>query len=164
MDLREQVVKLFAVSFIALVLQYGLVGIVSLYASEPWPAVVLPAFKTVYHTDDVIEVEQARIHIGFENVRDTMVTSYQFLDPVPRSHHGAFLSKQCRPRDLSETASTEVCARPQGQTWFLDKAQQMFPEEKVSSIRVDWERLQLRRDERTVVDTTRTLMGSLRVY
>lgn len=164
MERRDRVVKLFAVSFIFLVLQYGLVGIVSLYASEPWPAVVLPAFKKVYYTDQTIKVEQARIHVGFEGTPDTSVYSYEFLAPLPRSHHGAFLSQQCRPKALSGSKTTEVCATYQGRTWFVTRARHMFPDDSVSSIRVNWERLQLQRQDRTQVDTTRTLIGGLEVY
>ena len=61
--MKENTVKNILIFFlIFLPLQYAIVGVVGLMKSEPWPAFVLPAFKSVYSTDGRIVVDQLRLY------------------------------------------------------------------------------------------------------
>lgn len=135
---RSTVRRLFVVVFVALAVQYGLVGLVGVYASEPWPAVVLPGFKSVYATGERFRVEKPSIDVVFANEGREAVPSSRFLDPLPRSHHPSFLSAQCRPVSLSGTKETEACRRPGGQQWFVDRARALYPDRSVRTVEVVW--------------------------
>ena len=130
---RATVRSLFIGVFVLLVVQYGLVGIVGVYASEPWPAVVLPAFKSVYETSDTLRVEQTTIDVGFKNGGRTTVSPSRFLSILPRSHHASFLQEQCR---TTSDSSVPPCATNTGRRWFFKRAQTLFPGQTVTSIKV----------------------------
>lgn len=135
---RSTVRRLFVVVFVALVVQYGLVGLVGVYASEPWPAIVLPGFKSVYATGDRFHVETPSIDVVFATEGRDRVSPSRFLDPLPRSHHPSFLSAQCRPVSLSGTMETEACRKPGGQQWFVDRARALYPDRSVRAVEVVW--------------------------
>jgi hypothetical protein len=139
---RSSVRRLFRIALIVLVGQYVLVGIVSIYASEPWPAIVLPAFKDAYATDQSFTVEKARIEVAFEDSVSSTVPASQLLGPLPRSHHPSFLSAQCRPASLSGSTQTESCRTSGGRKWFVNRAHTLFPNRSVTRVNVVWERLQ----------------------
>lgn len=138
---RSSVRRLFRIAFVVLIVQYALVGIVGVYASEPWPAIVLPAFKSTYAADGSFSVEKARFEVVFEGELSSTVPSVQFLAPLPRSHHPSFLDEQCRPQSLSGRERTESCRPPEGKQWFIDRARSLYPSQSVESVNVVWERL-----------------------
>jgi hypothetical protein len=138
---RAQVRQLFGAAALFLVLQYGLVGVIGLIASEPWPAVVLPGFKSVYATTDAVTVEKAAIEVVFRGGNRTAVETPRFLAPMPRSHQASFLQKQCRPASLSGTRATERCRSESGRQWFLQRASHLFPNRSVRHVNVQWQRL-----------------------
>lgn len=139
---RSSVRQLFLIAFVVLIVQYGLVGLIGVYASEPWPAVVLPAFKSVYATDNAFTVEKARIEVTFADETAVTIPTPQFLRPLPRSHHPSFLSTQCRPSSLSGTTDTESCLTSDGSQWFTHRAHTQFPDRSIKSVDVIWQRLQ----------------------
>jgi hypothetical protein len=149
MPSRSAVRRLFAVAAAVLVIQYGIVGIVGVYASEPWPAVVLPAFKQVYATSGGFRVEQAAIDVVFDAQEPghasspdrRSVPNAEFLGMMPRSHHSSFLSEQCQPASLSGTDATETCRRPQARRWIVERASALFPHRSVARVDVVWSRL-----------------------
>jgi len=138
---RAQVRQLFGAAALFLVLQYGLVGVIGLIASEPWPAVVLPGFKSVYATTGAITVEKPAIEVVFRDGNRTTVETPRFLAPMPRSHQTTFLQKQCRPASLSGTPATERCRSESGRQWFLQRASHLFPNRPIRHVTVLWERL-----------------------
>jgi hypothetical protein len=123
--------------------QYGLVGLVGTYASEPWPAVVLPGFKSVYETEGEIAVEQAAFQVVFVDGGRAAIAPAQMLAPLPRSHHPSFLRAQCRPASLSGTGRTERCRHPDARRWFLARAGTLFPSRAIREVHVTWERLEI---------------------
>lgn len=138
---RSSVRRLFVAAFVFLVVQYGLVGVIGLYASEPWPAVVLPAFKSVYSTSGTFEVTQTTIDVLHVDGTRSSYAPSTFLAAMPRSHHSAFLREQCRPASLSGTDATERCRTPDGTRWFVDRASALAPTPRVRGVDVVWSRL-----------------------
>jgi hypothetical protein len=155
---RTQVRQLFGAAALFLVLQYGLVGVVGLIASEPWPAIVLPGFKSVYATTDAVTVDKPAIEVVFRDGNRTTVETPRFLAPMPRSHQTSFLQKQCRPASLSGTPATERCRSESGRRWFLQRASHVFPNRSVRHVDVQWQRL---RFDPETGRTTRTPLGTI---
>lgn len=133
---RSTVRSLFVTTLVVLVLQYGLVGIVGVYASEPWPAVVLPAFKSVYSTEGTFDVTQTTLEVRFANAPSSSISTTNFLSLLPRSHHSAFLQTQCPPNPVSA-----ACQTPAGRNWFVNRARTLFPNRTVRSVDLVWSRL-----------------------
>jgi len=155
---RAQVRQLFGAVALFLILQYGLVGVIGLIASEPWPAVVLPGFKSVYATTEAITVETPAIEVVFRDGSRTTVETPRFLAPMPRSHQTTFLQKQCRPASLSGTPATERCRSEFGRQWFLQRAFHLFPNRPIRHVTVQWQ--DLRFDPETG-STTRTPLDTI---
>lgn len=155
---RAQVRQLFAVAALFLLVQYGLVGVIGLIASEPWPAIVLPGFKNVYATNEAITVERPAIEVVFRDGNRTTVETPRFLAPMPRSHQTSFLQKQCRPASLSGTPATERCRSESGRQWFLQRASHLFPSRPIRHVVVQWQRLRFDPETR---GTTRTPLDTI---
>jgi hypothetical protein len=135
---------LFAAVGVGLVLQYAAVGLAGLhYGTEPWPAVVLPGFKTVYDDGTSILVERPTVHVVFDDGAREPVELSRLLAPLPRSHHASFLRAQCRPAALSGTDDTERCRSGAGRRWVLERAAAVAPTRSVRAVVVTWEHLRL---------------------
>lgn len=124
-----------------LVVQYGLVGLIGVVASEPWPAVVLPAFKAVYSASDAVEVVQPSVEVVRGDGSRTRLDVATFLAMLPRSHHDAFFRTVCRPASISGTDATERCQTPDGARWFVQRAATLAHETDVQAVDVVWSRL-----------------------
>ena len=156
---RSTIRRVFVGAFLVLVIQYGLVGLVGVHSSEPWPTVVLPGFKTVYGTEDTIHIDRPQLDVAFEDGGRASASTAQFLSPIPRSHHPSFLEAQCRPSSISATDRTEQCRAPEGQRWFLHQADQLFAPRSVAAVDIVWSHLRFVPDRQTVhhtpIDTLR---------
>lgn len=150
---RSGIRRLFVGALVVLVVQYGLVGIVGAVASEPWPAIVLPGFKTVYTTSGAVEVPQTTVDVLYADGTRRSMPPATFLSLLPRSHHSAFLRAQCRPASLSGTAKTERCLSPDGARWFIRRAATLAPEQTIRGVDVVWSRLRYAPNERTATTT-----------
>ncbi|MFO8099806.1 MAG: hypothetical protein R6T83_09340 [Salinibacter sp.] len=135
---RSAVRYVFVGVAVLLILQYGLVGLVSLSHSEPWPSLILPGFRSAYAADDTIRIERPQIEVEFADGTRTSVSPSRLLSPLPRSHHPSFLNAQCRPSSQSGSPKTERCVDPAGSEWFLRRADQVFPSQSVTAIDVIW--------------------------
>ncbi|PEN12316.1 hypothetical protein CRI94_14945 [Longibacter salinarum] len=138
---KATVQRLFVFIFAGLIAQYALVGVMGTVASEPWPAVVLPGFKSVYDNGDEIVFDKASIQIRFTDGGSAIVRTPMFLHEMPGSHHAVFLSRQCRPASLSGTRATERCMRDEKRQWFVSRAHTFFPDRSVKSVDIVWSRL-----------------------
>lgn len=140
---RNRVRRLFVLVLLGLVVQYALVGLIGWMDREPWPALVLPGFKTVYATNDTLEVVSPSL-VAYSTAETAHPLSIpQFLDPLPRSHHAALFREQCRPAFLSGTPATERCLAPEAQRWFVDRADTLLPEATIQRVDVVWLRLRI---------------------
>jgi len=156
-----QRIRVFAL--LVLCVQYAVVGIVGWHASEPWPAVVLPGFKSVYEEEGVVTIQAPRFVAHFPDGDTATVQTSAVLAPLPRSHHASFLRAQCRPSSLSGTTRTEVCQHPEGASWLVDRVQAHVPDRLVAGVEIVWERVEMRRGAGRGVTTHRTPLDTLTV-
>ena len=150
---RSTIRRVFVGAFLVLVIQYGLVGLIGVRSSEPWPSLLLPGFKTVYATEDTIHLERPQVSVKFADGSRASVSTARLLSPLPRSHHPSFLEAQCRPSSISGTKQTERCRAPDGRRWFIDRAEQVFAPRSVVSVDVMWSRLHFVPDSQTTRST-----------
>ena len=139
----RKVRALFVAAGLGLILQYALVGLIGITGAEPWPAVVLPGFKTVYDDGDTVLLERPVIYVVFANKERVAVEPSRLLSPLPRSHHPSFLQAQCRPATLSGTRISQQCQTPEGRQWIFNQAMAAFPDRPIRGITVRWERFRL---------------------
>ena len=152
-----------AFALLVLCVQYAIVGIVGWHASEPWPAVVLPGFKSVYEEEGVVTVQVPRFVAHLSDGDTTSVPTSAVLALLPRSHHTSFLRAQCHPASLSGATRTEVCQHPDGATWLADRVQAHVLDRPVARIDIVWERIEIRRGDRRGISTHRTPLDTLTV-
>lgn len=153
--------RLFVAVFLGLIVQYGLVGIVGAIASEPWPAVVLPGFKSVYDNGEEFVFDEPEIQVVFADQSASPVRAPTFLREMPGSHHAVFLSQQCRPESMSGTEDTERCLWSGNRAWFLSRAREIFPERSVRAVRVVWSNMRF--DPATDAQPRRTPLDTLHI-
>jgi len=158
---RTRIRRLFVVVLVVLPLQYALVGLIGWVDREPWPALVLPGFKTVYATNDTLEV--VRPSLVAYSTADTAhpLSIPQFLDPLPRSHHAAFFREQCRLAFLSGTPATERCLAPEAQRWFVDRADTLLPGITIQRVDIVWSRLRIAPNQLSTQAPATTPLGRL---
>lgn len=154
-------IRAFALLFLCV--QYAIVGIVGWHASEPWPAVVLPGFKSVYEEDGVVTVQAPRFIAHLSEGDTAFVPTSVVLAPLPRSHHASFLRAQCRPASLSGTARTEACRHPEGAAWLVERVQAHVRDRLVARVDIVWERVEIRRGGGRGIITHRTPLNTLTV-
>ena len=138
---RSSVRALFGGVFVFLVVQYTLVGVVGYYYSEPWPAVVMPGFQDVWDGRGTVTVSKARLEAVFAGGARADVPVQRLLANLPRTHHPAFLRRQCRPARLSGTPATERCRRPGAARWAARRLHALFPQRRPRRLDVIWTRL-----------------------
>jgi len=89
---RKTIKRVFLFFIIYLPLQYGLVGIVGYYQSEPWPAFVFPGFKNVFVFEGSYEIQRTRFELvdpGSDRI--TELTPRQFFPDVPNTMMSGFM-------------------------------------------------------------------------
>lgn len=158
---RAAVRRLFVGVIIGLLLQYGIVGLVGLYAAELWPAIVLPAFKSVYDQSGVIESHNHRIEVEFSDGERVSFGRSEFMTFMPIIHQSVFLDKQCQPASLSGTEKTEVCQQSDGARLFIDRARELVPDRDLWAVDVIWKRL---RFDMTTHTSTGSPVDTLRLW
>lgn len=158
---EARVRRLFVAVFLSLIVQYGLVGVFGAISSEPWPAVVLPGFKSVYDNGEEFVFNEPEIQVVFDDQTTSTVRAPTFLREMPGSHHAVFLSKQCRPESMSGTEDTERCLRDGNRAWFLSRAQEIFPRRSVQGVQIVWSKMRF--DPATDAKPRRTPLGTLRI-
>lgn len=133
--------RLFVAVLIFLPTQYALVGLIGHYHSEPWPALVLPAFQTTWDHGESIQIEQVSLDVTFEDSARAPVTVESLLAGLPRSQHRGFFRSQCQPAQLSGDARTERCLQPGAAMWMQQRAIALFPDRSPARVDVIWNRL-----------------------
>jgi hypothetical protein len=100
---------IFITLFIILPVQYGLVGIIGVMKSEPWPAFVFPGFKSVYVFESGFEIDQTFIEVYPENRDDPVILlPYKLFRELPRSQISGFMRAHFSDADMIETLSQEA--------------------------------------------------------
>lgn len=138
---RRPTRPLFLVLFVLLPLQYALVGLIGLHRGEPWPALVMPGFKRVWNGEGAITTQHVSLEAYFCDGSRAGVSVLAFLSALPRSHHRAFLERQCRPASLSGSSATERCLEPAGLHWVQERLRVLYPDRHPTALHVIWSTL-----------------------
>lgn len=89
---KRVVRNLFIAVIIWLPLQYGIVGIVGFYHSEPWPAFVFPGFKSVYVYDEGFEISRTQFEVfTADSDEPVILIPQQLFGDIPLSQVPGFV-------------------------------------------------------------------------
>lgn len=134
--------RLFAAVLVLLPLHYGLVGLTSLADwPEPWPAVVLPAFQSVWDREEHIEMPQAALEVRFADGSMDVAPVAAVFRPLPASHHLGILRRQYTPYSMSGTTRTEQGLRPGARRWLRARIASIYGDRPLDRIDVVWYRV-----------------------
>ncbi|MCC5908493.1 MAG: hypothetical protein JJU13_19905 [Balneolaceae bacterium] len=110
---------IFIVVMIWLPLQYGIVGIVGYYHSEPWPAFVFPGFKSVHVFEEGFEIGQTRFEVYREDGEELIsLQPQQLFSEIPLSQVPGFM----RAHFHDDESIREISA--EGRFWLRFQVQQ----------------------------------------
>lgn len=133
--------RLFIFVLVLLPVQYALVGIIDQYGSEPWPALVLPAFQSTGDRDGSVSTSHVTLKATFDDDSRRRVPMAALLADLPSSQHLGFLRTQCRPASLSGTARTERCRHPEAAAWLRDRLAVLHPDRRPHRLDIVWNQL-----------------------
>ncbi len=120
-DMKRKIIKrVFLFFIIYLPIQYGLIGVVGYYHSEPWPSFAFPGFKSVYVHDDGYKIEQTRFVLK-DSVNDEVVelSPNQFFPEIPRSMTSGFIRARFSDQKMIESYDDNT------RIWMIEKASNM---------------------------------------
>lgn len=117
----KRIIKNIFIFFLCyLPLQYGIVGIVGYYDSEPWPAFVFPGFKNVYVYDQTYEINKSLLEVydlNGERVRE--FTPREFFYEIPPSQVAGFMRQNLENPDYVLGFSSET------RLWLRERAEEL---------------------------------------
>lgn len=133
MRISELTVKRVFIFFLFyLVFQYLLVGLVGVLYSEPWPAFVLPGFKSVYATQNNIEITEPRIVALTSDSTRQPVDALDLFEGIPTSQLSGF---------LRSNFGNQIDFSSEAKYWFKQRLKQLFPDEKYSGLQIEWRQI-----------------------
>lgn len=136
---RKNIRRLFAAVVIFLPLQYGIVGLTGLVGwSEPWPAVVLPGFQSVWDRQEYVEVPQASLQVRFADDVPRIVPVASVFELMPASHHLGILRRQFTPSSMSGTTRTQQALDPGVRIWLRDRIMDLSGGGRAERLDVVW--------------------------
>lgn len=113
--------RIFIFFLIFLPLQYGVVGLVGYYSSEPWPAFVFPGFKSVYVYGDTYKINQYIVEVvNADGQQLREFTPQQFFYEIPNSQVAGFLRANFDTVEDFETLDSET------RRWFRERAEELM--------------------------------------
>lgn len=151
----ESARTLFLVAAGVLLLQYGIIGLLSLGAGEPWPAVIQPGFKNVWDGNDTVRIPRAELEVTTASGRTLPVPLEQLFDGIPTSHHLGLLRAQFQPASISGTTNTERALSPDTRVWLRQQVDRLFPDEQASLMLAVWREMLF--DRASQESTTRVI-------
>lgn len=114
---RKTIKRVFLFFIIYLPLQYGLVGIVGYYQSEPWPSFVFPGFKNVYVFDSGYEIHQTEFELTDSVTnRKAQLTPNQLFSEIPVSKISGFVRARFSNEEMVQSYDKTT------DNWMLQKA------------------------------------------
>lgn len=114
---------------------------ISLLGDEPWPAVLLPAFRLPYNATHEVSVQQPTIEVGLDSGDPIHLTASELLEPFPRSHHNTFM------RSFFSTSDVAIDIEKGQEVFIHQRVSELFPNEEVNTISIIWQRLTFRLDD-----------------
>jgi len=88
---KNTIRKIFIALIIWLPLQYGIVGIVGHYQSEPWPAFVFPGFKNVFVFNDHYVLNQTYFEVQGDEGETVQLKPGHLFQEMPNSKINGFM-------------------------------------------------------------------------
>lgn len=152
---RRSVRILFIVAAGALLVQYGIIGLLSLGSGEPWPAVIQPGFKNVWDGRDTVRIPRADLEVRMASGETKPLPVDRLFDGIPASHHLGILRAQFQPSSLSGTSSTERALAPDTRLWLREQISRLFPDEQALLMLAVWKEVQFDHSSRAL--STRSL-------
>lgn len=114
---RKNIKRVFLFFIIYLPIQYGLVGILGYYYSEPWPAFVFPGFKNVYVFESGYEINQTRFELlDTVNDQEAEFTPNQLFSEIPVSKISGFMRARFSDEEMAQSFNETT------DNWMLQKA------------------------------------------
>lgn len=142
---RRRIRRVFLALFVLLPVQYALVGVVSVWkGQEPWPALVMPGFKQVWHRGETVRLEKASLLATFVDGSSQAVEAAALLSPIPRSHHRALLELQFKPLGRGEEQHEVRAAQDEVKKWVVSRLEELYPGRKPAQLEVVWFTLEVR--------------------
>ncbi|MEX0771567.1 MAG: hypothetical protein WD038_00265 [Balneolales bacterium] len=123
--------NIFIFFLIYLPVQYGVVGILGYYHTEPWPAFVFPGFKSIYDGEQGITVSSPQLTVTFADSSNKTVRVQDLLADAPFSHHRAIMSAQFSPQAIEDIDSGT-------KAWIYARLTSIAEKSNVLHFAVEW--------------------------
>lgn len=132
--MQPKIVKrIFIIFIILLPLQYAVVGIVGVMKSEPWPAFVFPAFKSVFSSQENITVDQARFFVeNKENDTLTEISPEVIFKGIKKSQLQGFLRSHFSDSLHIATFNDET------KMWLNNRLNRQYPSLNSNILQIQW--------------------------
>lgn len=88
---RKIVKRIFIITILCLILQYGVVGLAGYYHSEPWPAFVFPGFRSVLDFEEGFEISRHEFYFFQAGGDTTVITPEELFYGIPDSQRPGFM-------------------------------------------------------------------------
>src|SRR5690625_1649573 len=98
---RKAVKRIFILTILCLILQYGVVGLAGYYHSEPWPELVFPGFRSVLDIEEGFEISRYELYFIQAGEDTTVITPAELYYVIPDSQRPGFMRR--RSGDDSES-------------------------------------------------------------
>jgi hypothetical protein len=144
---RKSIRFLFLIVFALLPIQYGLVGLLGAHWGEPWPAVVLPGFKSIWQDGEKFAMPRTAFNVRFASGEAETVDPALVLAGLPASHHLAVMRRQFTPASMSGTKDTETGALLESRRWLAGRLAELFPGREAVGADVIWRSMEYSRAE-----------------
>ncbi len=114
-------------------LHYAVVGVVGIWKSEPWPAFVMPAFKSVFDTQETITVDQLKFYV--ENKTTAGLREIQpevIFDGIVQSQLQGFFRTH-----FSDTAAVAGYGS-ETKAWLKKRIDTVYPSSEAKRLHLQW--------------------------
>ncbi|HLR90737.1 MAG TPA: hypothetical protein VK040_07240 [Balneolaceae bacterium] len=91
---RKIVKRIFILTILYLILQYGVVGLAGYYHSEPWPAFVFPGFRSVLDFEEGFEISRYELYFIQAGGDTTVITPAELFYGIPDSQRPGFMRRR----------------------------------------------------------------------
>ncbi|MEX0780788.1 MAG: hypothetical protein WD491_01205 [Balneolales bacterium] len=139
--------NIFIFFLIFLPVQYGVVGILGHYHTEPWPAFVFPGFKNVYDGEKGISFSVPQLSVILADSSKKDVRVQDLLNDAPYSHHKAIMNARFNSGAL-EDMDLETKA------WLYTRLISITKKTEISYFTVEWNKMIHKLDDgKLIVDS-----------
>ena len=131
---RQSIRTLCILLLIGLPLQYGLIGLISLQHSEPWPAFIFPGFKSVHvYPDDAWTITSLDFELCCDpSAGEVQLSSMELFSGIPRSQSQGFLRSNFG--DSESVAAFEDETR----VWLRRRTEELYPGYRFERLDAVW--------------------------